>query len=52
MHESGAAAYQIDDAGCCDLVYLNTGVALTDVAVAVDTGRHGAFAARSGTGGP
>jgi len=52
MHESGAAAYQIDDAGCCDLVYLNTGVVLTDVVVAVDTGRHGAFAARSGTGGP
>jgi hypothetical protein len=52
MHELAAQAYQIDDSGCCDLVYLDTGVLLTGVAVAVDTGRTGAYSARAGTGGP
>jgi hypothetical protein len=52
MHELGAQAFQIDDSGCCDLIYLDAGVVLTDVAVVVDTDRQGAYTASSGLGGP
>ena len=46
-HENGADAFQIDDAGCCDLVYLESGATLS---TAVDTARDGAWSDRSGTG--
>ena len=53
MHELSAQAYQIDDSGCCDLVYLNTGVLLNHVVdVFLDRGRTGAYSVRAGTGGP
>jgi len=46
-HEHDADAFQIDDAGCCDLVYLESGAMLS---TAVDTARDGAWSNRSGTG--
>lgn len=50
-HEAdGAGAYQVDDAGCCSLIYFDTGVSLADVSVVVDTVRDGAWLATSGTG--
>jgi len=50
-HEAeGAGAFEIDDAGCCSLLYFDAGVALTDVTVGADTDRQGAYATRSGTG--
>ena len=50
-HEpDGAGAYQIDDAGCCSLIYFDAGVELNGVAVTVDTARDGAWLATSGTG--
>ena len=48
--ENGASAYQIDDAGCCDLIHLDGGLALSGVTVGADALRHGAYATRSGTG--
>ena len=48
--EHGAGAYQIDDAGCCDLIYFDAGVGLTDVTVVVDSDRTGAWLVASGTG--
>ena len=49
-NENGAGAYQIDDAGCCDLIYFNTGFSMANAMVQVDTGRTGAWLVTSGTG--
>lgn len=50
-HEAdGAGAYQVDDAGCCSLIYFDAGVSLADVSVAVDATRDGAWLSTSGTG--
>jgi hypothetical protein len=50
MQDNEAGAYQIDDAGCCDLIYFDAGVLLSGVAVTVDASRDGAYLVTSGTG--
>ena len=50
MQENGAAAYQIDDAGCCDLIYLDTGMVFANMTLVEDLDRNGAYSARAGTG--
>lgn len=45
--ENGAAAYELDDAGCCTLLYLKDGVSAQFVN---DTTRHNGWSLRAGTG--
>lgn len=50
-HEAeGADAFELDDAGCCTIVYLDGGLELLAVSVSTDVTRHGAWLSTSGTG--
>jgi len=48
MHERGAARYEIDDQGCCALVWMQLGA--PSLAFTNDTTRAGKYTNRSGTG--
>lgn len=46
----GADAFELDDAGCCNIIYLDGNLSFVDGIMATDVDRHGAWSSRSGTG--